>query len=70
MPRATSKPPVTDAERASAAAGALEDARGSLRDAGKFAAQGGLPLRFSSEAARLMMAVEDLEAQISEWAVR
>lgn len=57
------------AEYATAAVSALEDCRGLLRDAGKFAAKGGLPLEFQSEAAELRMKVEVLEARMSEYAV-
>lgn len=49
------------------AVGALDDARGLLRDVGKFSMKAGLPERFQNEAARLRMEVETLEAQVSEY---
>ena len=61
---------ISKADYASAAVGALEDTRGLLRDAGKFAAKADLPLEFQSEAARLCMLVEMLEARVSEYAVK
>lgn len=57
------------AEYATAAVSALEDMRGLARDAGKFAAKGGLPVEFQSETARLRMEIEALEARMSEYAV-
>lgn len=64
MPVKTSK-----ADYAEASVGALEDTRGLLRDAGKFAAKADMPLELQSETARLRMEIEMLEARMSEHAV-
>lgn len=48
---------------------ALEDARTDLRDSAKALQTCGTPSEFHHECLRLMMAVESLEARVSEYAV-